>query len=270
VSIIESALFKKNKADLLGSPQRPQSKNITNSYKKNTHKNCSYFTQHDISNMSQLREFSQDESQNKGLISRNLPIPRLMNEYRTLRTRLLEKNNHHNFITMITSITPEYDSSLITANIAASIALDETKTALVINTNMQSYILDTTFEIEKKPGLIDLLSSDTLSVKEILYQTPVKRLRYIPIGHTENSAERFSDLRLKQKLERILTRYHDRYLFLNAPSISNSADTRILLELCDKVLLVVPYGMSSEEKIRQSVLSIGSQKLAGIILEQFK
>ena len=271
MSIIESAFLKnqKNNPNDSGNnasrkrrkiKQRAGSQTLTNQFA----------IREDIATMSQVREFTSDEYRERGLIFKDLNDSKLMNEYRNLRTKLLSENDDSNFITMITSASPDYDTSLVAANIASTFALDEGRTSIVINANASSEKASDIFEIKTELGLVDVLISEDVAIEQIIYETPINRLRYIPIGRNpENSAEHFSDMRMKKTMENILSRYSERYLFLNAPSIASSADTRILLEVCEKVLLVVPYGKCTEDSIRQTVLAIGSEKLAGIILEEF-
>ncbi|PCI71140.1 MAG: hypothetical protein COB38_06500 [Gammaproteobacteria bacterium] len=271
MSIIESAFLKNQKKN-----PNDHSDNSAQNRKRRKHRTGSqtltnqFAIRDDIATMSQRREFTKDEYQERGLISKYLEDPKLMNEYRNLRTKLLSENRSENFIAMVTSVTPDFDPTLMTVNIASTFALDEGKTSIVINANVSSTKANDIFETETELGLVDVLISENVSIDEIIYETPINRLRYIPIGRNpESSAEYFSDIRMKKTMENILSRYSERYLFLNAPSIANSADTRILLEVCDKVLLVVPYGKCTEDNIRQAVLAIGSDKLAGIILEEF-
>jgi len=139
-----------------------------------------------------------------------------------------------------------------------------------VNADVNTNQCDRLFDVEPEYGLVDFIESDDLLIDKIIYETPINRLRYIPIGNRlESSAEYFSDTRMKKTMANIVSRYPERYIFVNAPSIASSADTRILLDICHKVILVVPYGVATEDNIRQAVLSIGSEKLSGILLEEF-
>ncbi len=271
MSIIESAFLKNEK-------KNPDDKNdnVTRNRKKRKHLAGSqtltnqFAIREDIATMSQRREFTKNEYQERGLISKYLDDSKLMNEYRNLRTKLLSEKNSNNFVAMVTSVTADFDPSLVTVNLASTFALDEGKTSIVINANVSSSKTNEILETKTELGLVDVLISEDVAIEQIIYETPINRLRYIPIGRNpESSAEHFSDIRMKKTMENILSRYSERYIFMNAPSIASSADTRILLEVCDKVLLVVPYGQCTEDNIRQAALAIGSKKLAGVILEEF-
>lgn len=70
---------------------------------------------------------------------------------------------------------------------------------------------------------------------------------------------------MKQLLESIKQRYRERYIILDAPPMTESADTQILAELCDYIVLVVPYGRVTESQMDVWAKAIGEKKLIGII-----
>ncbi len=276
MSIIESAFLKNEKNSSQDSDKKDGSELIEKANRRASSRAQSVAggmgstVRQNIARMKQSKLYSKEELAELGLISRDSIDTNLMNQYRNLRTRLLSASDSKNFVTLITSVSPIFDTSLVSANVAATFALDEGKTSLVINADVSSANANTLFDVEPHHGLVDFIESDDMPIDQIIYETPINRLRYIPIGlHLESSAELFSGVRMKKTMASIVTRYPERYIFINAPSIASSADTRILLDICHKVILVVPYGIATEEDIRQAVLSIGAEKLAGIVLEEF-
>jgi protein-tyrosine kinase len=273
MSTIESAFLKNQKASRNGEEKKDETapkgpnRRVSNSTEQPFEGKSA---KHSIAKMKQSKLYSNEELAELGLICKDSSDSKLMNEYRNLRTKLLASTQAKNFVTLITSISPEFDSSLVTANVAATVALDEGKTSLVINADVSSYDANKLFDVEPECGLVDYIESDDMPIDKIIYETPINRLRYIPIGlNPESSAEHFSGERMKKTMESIVARYPERYIFVNAPCIASSADTPILLDICHKVILVVPYAMATEDNIRQAVLSIGMEKLAGIVLEEF-
>ncbi len=225
-----------------------------------------------ISKMSQDEVFNVDEFTAKRLIFAGMKDKILLNKYRNLRTRLLAScpEERSNFVTLVTSVVPRGGTSLIATNLASAFAFDEGKTATLIDANIQSPELNKLLGIETEKGLTEYLESEDWKVDEVLYKTPIPRLRIIPSGlERENSAEYFTSDKMKKFISELVHRYPDRYPIIDAPSISQSADTRILIELCDRVVLVIPYGKCTEEEIKYAALAIGKEKLAGVILNQF-
>ena len=52
------------------------------------------------------------------------------------------------------------------------------------------------------------------------------------------------------------------------PPLARSADTQILMELCDYVLVVVPYARITPAKLQTALKLIDSRKLLGVIINE--
>ncbi|MGX5172720.1 CpsD/CapB family tyrosine-protein kinase [Aliikangiella sp. IMCC44653] len=223
-----------------------------------------------ITNMEQQALFTRKQLVAKRLIHPKMKDATLLDHYRNLRTKLLSMSNKDNFVTLITSAVPNYDCSLVAANLAASFALDETKTSILVDGDIHQPRLGKLLEVENTDGLINYLEADDWDAKQILYKTGIPRLRFVPSGlERANSAEYFTSEKMGEFMQQLLNRYPDRFPIVYAPSIVNSADARILAELCDKVILVIPYGKCTEEEFVQAALTIGEDKFAGVVLNDF-
>jgi Mrp family chromosome partitioning ATPase len=105
-----------------------------------------------------------------------------------------------------------------------------------------------------------------MDVDEIIHPVGIERLRIIPSGgRREIPSEYFTSLKMKQLIESIKQRYRERYIILDAPPMTESADTQILAELCDYIVLVVPYGRVTESQVDVCAKAIGEKKLVGIV-----
>lgn len=224
-----------------------------------------------IKAMSETFQLSDEELERKGIIHPRIDDIRLLNIYRNLRTKLLSAGNGSNFTTLVTSVSDEAETPLIAANLAASFAFDEGKTALLVEGNLRRPWLDRLFDLdEDAPGLVDYLEAEDRPVSEVIRETGIPRLRFIPAGRLNgNSAEYFTSEKMHEAIAEIVERYPDRYPIIEAPSVADSADARILLDLCDLVILVVPYGKCTEQDIRNAAEIIGSTKLVGVVLDEF-
>ena len=63
----------------------------------------------------------------------------------------------------------------------------------------------------------------------------------------------------------IKSRYPDRFIVLDAPSIQLSTEARILAKYCDHALLVVPYGAAVTEEVLAAVDAVGKERFAGVV-----
>ncbi|MBI3187490.1 MAG: hypothetical protein HYZ31_06480 [Gammaproteobacteria bacterium] len=203
---------------------------------------------------------------NIGLIHSDMTDSTIANTYRDLRTKLIQKSNGKNFVAMFTSAAPGNDSSVTSLNLATAFALDESKTALMLDCNINNPHLDSMLGLDIDTGLTDYLEDEHIDIASMLYNSGIQRLNVIPSGTArETVTEHFTSMRMRQLMENLITRYNDRYLFVDAPPVLDSADTRILVELCDFVVLVVPYGKVTRNRLLEAANAIGKAKLLGVV-----
>jgi len=203
------------------------------------------------------------------IIFSEMPDNKIANTYRDLRTKLIQKSQGQNFICMVTSCVAGNDSSMTSLNIATAFSFDESKTSLLIDCNLNNPKLDSLLTMQTDTGLTDYLENESIDISTVMHKTGIKRLKMIPAGTSrETSTEYFTSLRMRQLMSNLLSRYSDRYIFLDTAPITESADTRILVELCDFVLLVVPYGTVTKGKVKEAAEAIGKEKLLGVVFNE--
>ncbi|MDH5570120.1 MAG: polysaccharide biosynthesis protein [Gammaproteobacteria bacterium] len=227
------------------------------------------------SSVKEIALMSEDEIlENKQLselkiIYSDMPDLKYANVYRDLRTKLLQKTQGRNFIVMITSCMPGEGSGNVALNLATAFTFDESKTSLLIDCDLNNPKIDAILDLQSDVGLTDYLERDDVEVGSIVHKTGIKRLRMVPAGSSrETATEYFTSVRMRELLEELYLRYTDRYVFLHAAPIVESADTRILVELCDYVILVVPYGQATKIRVKAAADAIGSEKLLGAVFNE--
>lgn len=199
------------------------------------------------------------------IIHQEMKNKALFNEFRALRTLIMQKIQSENVNILVYSVLSGGGSSYVSANLAAAIALDSKKSALLINTDFKNQALYEDLIIDKT-GLVDYLTGD-ISIENIIHPSGIKRMRIIPSGETESSfSEHFTSNKLKELFAEIKTRYNDRSIIVDSPSASEIADIKLLMEVIDYALLVVPYGKCNEKSVRQAADIIDKDKLLGIII----
>lgn len=199
-------------------------------------------------------------------ISGGMQGDRALNALRELRTSVLQRLDPEKRIIMVTATTDGGGASFVARNLAAAIALDEGKTALIIDCNLKHPDISRLAEIKSNPGLRGFLKDTTINPEDIICRTGVPRLRIIPAGdNVEEIREFFTSLRLRQLLIELKRRYPERYIVLDAPSITSDADARILVDVCDQVALVVPFGKTTTTQIVHAAKLIGKDKFMGLI-----
>lgn len=186
--------------------------------------------------------------------------------FREIRTKILQRTKGRNGVIMVTSVTGGGGSTFVTLNLGAAFAFDAGKTALLIDCNLRNPWLQKLLKDESPPGLMDYLENTDKDLAGIIHPVGIERLRVIPAGGQRDvPAEYFTSPRFKRMFENIRRRYAERFVILDAPPMTDSADTKILADLCDYVLLVVPYGRVTQAQIDESIKSIDSGKFLGVV-----
>ncbi|OEY68115.1 polysaccharide biosynthesis protein [Marinobacter sp. X15-166B] len=217
--------------------------------------------------MQEPRRLTKDDLDERRIIYPDSPNRDLVNRFRSLRTKLLEASGGNNFTLVVTGATAGAGSSFVALNLAAAFAFDQAKTALIIDCNLREPSLHSVLDITPENGLTDFLEDFDYDIARVLYPTGIPRLRLIPAGsQRESAAEFFTSFRMKQFLQAVRRRYPDRFIVLDTVSISDSPDARILTDLADYALLVVPHGRITAGAAEQAALAFDPQKFLGAVV----
>jgi len=223
-----------------------------------------------ISRIVESKALSTRALEQKRLIHPDASARQFTDPFREIRTRLLALGGVNNFVTMVASVSPRSGGSFVTRNLAAAFALEDAKTALLIDCDIRHPAQHAAFGVEPaNGGLIDYLEHPSIGIEKILYHTGVPRLRLIPAGsRRETSGEYFSSFRMRATLDSLRSRYPDRYLFLDGPAVRGSPDARILADLADFIVLVVGDGHDTPAAIERAAAIFDPGKLAGVVFNR--
>ncbi len=219
-----------------------------------------------ISRMREKRLLDKGALEQKRIIYPELGENTTVRAFREIRTKILQKTGGKNGTIMVSSLTRQGGGSFVALNLGVAFAFDAGKTALVVDCNFRNPMLHNLLASEKTRGLTDYLEKPDMDVSEIIHAVGIERLRVVPSGgKREIPAEYFTSLKMKGFLNSVARRYTERFVILDAPPMTETADTRILADLCDYVVLVVPYGKVTEQQINAYTKAIGDKKLIGIV-----
>jgi exopolysaccharide/PEP-CTERM locus tyrosine autokinase len=219
-----------------------------------------------IRQMSEINQLSYKELEAAKIIYPGMADVATLNTFRELRTKLMQKTDKNNFILMVSSLALNGGGSYISRNLAAAISLDFEKTALLVDCDLNRPSCDKLLSTPVDFGLTDYLEEPSLSVSDIIYATGIPRLRITPAGNQRaNGSEFFTSDRMEEYIQEVKTRYSERFIIVDAPPINSSPDARVLADLCDYTILVVPYGKVTRVQISAGIDSIPEGKFAGLV-----
>lgn len=224
----------------------------------------------DLANMQDSKLFSDRQLDLLGIVHPRSKNRRMIDAMRQLRTKLYSLNPDGNFSVLVSSVVPQGGGSFTALNLASTIAFDKSKTSLLVDANLHQPVIHKLLKLlgrENHIGLTEYLENPNIGIEQIVSQSGVPRMRLIPIGeHNEISAEHFTSARYKQLMQDIKGRYDNRYVVVDGPAMTTSADARILSDICDYTVLVVPYGGVTPGVLDSVVDEIDESKLAGVVI----
>lgn len=219
-----------------------------------------------IKNMVTPVMWTQEELYERKVIFTGMRQRELLNAFREVRIRILQKSKTDNVVAMVSSVAENGGGSFVAFNLAATFALDRHKTALYVDCNPYSSCAEQYTVEPVEYGLTQYLNDYSVPLKRIIYPSGIERLRVIPSGAgSDSAAEFFNSKRMEAFISEIKARYPDRFIVLDAPSVQSSTEARILAQYCDHAMLVVPFGKTTHSDVMAGVDAVGRDKFTGLI-----
>jgi capsular exopolysaccharide synthesis family protein len=138
---------------------------------------------------------------------------------------------------------------------------------LIIDSDMRRPRLHTTLNVDRQPGLTNLMLGDD-SFDDVIKKTEVPNLFLLPCGPLPpNPAE----LLMSKRFEAVLAQLGERFdrIILDSPPLPYT-DAVVLSKLCDGVIIVVRAGKTLRDDLKRSVHTfreVGAPMLGTIVNE---
>jgi exopolysaccharide/PEP-CTERM locus tyrosine autokinase len=190
-------------------------------------------------------------------------------QFKILRTNLLFPTSGKSPRTiMVTSSMPDEGKSMISSNLAVSIAQSIQEHVLLIDCDIRRPCIHTQFGFGEVPGLSEHLAGG-VPLSSLLLRTVVDKLSILPGGKPPfNPSELMSSQRMSKLLQEVKYRYSDRFIIIDTPPPKLSAEASALSRQVDGVLLVIEYGRTSREMISDLINIIGEEKIIGVVFNK--
>jgi protein-tyrosine kinase len=214
----------------------------------------------------ELRLLEADELSSRGIIRPEQGEDPAVQVFRDLRTKIVQQNQGHNAVILVTAVTRHSGSSFIARNLAAAFAFDPAKTALLVDCNLKNPSVHQLLDDGAAPGLTDYLEKPGIDIGDIILPVGVSRLRVIAAGgRREIPAEYFTSHRMRRLMDALRRRYRERFIVLDGPPMSEIADIRVLSELSDYTIVVARYGHATNTQMENGLKAIDKRTLLGVV-----
>jgi protein-tyrosine kinase len=192
--------------------------------------------------------------------------------FRKLRTKILHPNQEAPPRTiLITSAVPSEGKGFVTANLGMSVAQSAETKCTMIDCDLRRPTLASLFSLDSGgKGLSNYLRNEFSSWEEAVLPTAQETLYLLPSGPSpENPSELIDSSRMRTLMRDLSQKSNELFLF-DSPPISAAAETALLAKLVDKVLVVVRWGTSGREQVKNLIETIGREKIIGIVFNAFE
>lgn len=206
-------------------------------------------------------------SDNPLLVTLNDSTSQIAEEFRKLKSILVKMTTGDDFknTLMVTSSIPGEGKSITSLNLAISLAQEYDHTVLLVDADLRRPSVHKYLNIKREKGLADYLMGE-VDLSETIISTGIGKLSVVTAGReVSNPAELFTSNRMKELLEEIKHRYHDRYIIFDTPPLLPFAETLSLANLVDGVVFVVKEQLATQTNVKDALDALKECALLGIV-----
>lgn len=170
---------------------------------------------------------------------------------------------------LVTSSFPGEGKSFIAANLAVAYAQVGTK-VLLVDCDLRRGRQHKIFGYENEHGLSNLLIDDIKNKhEEYIQKTEIKNLSVLTSGTVPPNPSKLISSSRNARLMGLLNEKYDLVIYDGVPTIG-LADTLILADLVDKIVIVSAYKKTPIEKLENTkkILENFKEKIAGVVFNQ--
>ena len=186
-----------------------------------------------------------------------------------LRTQVLQKMDENGWRTLgVISPTAEAGKTVVSINLAVSIARLTKKTALLVDLDLRRPKVGNYLGLPMKHSLNDVFESD-MDISDVIVNPGTPRLVVLPTHHPiAKSSEVLSSRKTENLITELRERYESRIVVFDLPPILGIDDSIAVIPQLDCVLLVIGNGMSTEMEIEETLRLLPSTNILGFVLNK--
>jgi capsular exopolysaccharide synthesis family protein len=165
---------------------------------------------------------------------------------------------------LITSTIPEEGKSVVSANLAVTLARRKPQRVLLLEGDLRRPVLARDFGLPNLAGLSECLQGEAKLTTNI-YRLEGAGIWFLPAGAPpENPLELMQSGRLLEVLDQ-LTAWFD-WIIIDSPPILPLADTSVWARIADGILLVAREGTTQKRQLKRGLEALTQPKLLGVVL----
>ena len=186
-------------------------------------------------------------------------------QYRKLRTRILQFPDSALKTVLVTSATSQEGKSLTAANLAITIAQGIEQHVVLVDGDLRQPSIHKLFGLDTNYGLTDYLT-ENIDLSKVIVDSGIPKLKLLPAGSFSNKpSELIASKKMKALIQELKSRYDDRYIIIDSTPISATDEPDILAGQVDGIIMVVRAGKTSREIIERALGALNAENILGIV-----
>lgn len=217
-----------------------------------------------------LKEIFDSTKIDRNLIMLHDPQSFEAEQFRMLRTKLLFPHSKEPPQSiMFTSVAPNEGKSFVSLNFAVSIAHSIDKYVLLLDCDLRRLSVHGYLGFGEVAGLSEYLNG-VVPLSDLFMKTAVNKLTILPAGSVPpNPSELLSSPKMSELLKEVKSRFSDRFIIIDSPPPKITAESSVIANQVDGIVIVVNYNSTPREKIKELIDTFGKEKVIGLVVNQF-
>lgn len=197
-----------------------------------------------------------------GIVTPNSARSQIADEFRVVKRPLLDNIRSADSksganLVMVTSALPGEGKTFVAINLAMSIAMELDKTVLLVDADVARPSLLSTLGLPPSPGLMDLLTEESVGFSNVLLRSNVEKLTLLPAGSPQSrSTELLASQSMATLVQELSNRYSDRVIVFDAPPLLPTTESRVLASHMGQIVVVVGADSTTQGTLRQALSTV--------------
>lgn len=169
------------------------------------------------------------------------------------------------FVVGVTSAVYGEGKTTVAMNLAGTMAQNSSQRVALVDANLRNWDLQTRLNLPPCPGLVDILEGGEDDLTNIIQKTELDNFSIIPAGRAAANPARLARSPLFGEVMSALRMQND-FIVMDMAPILPVADTRVLANLVDGVVIVIRAGVTPREIVARAVDAVGNDRVIGVVL----
>jgi len=217
-----------------------------------------------------------DDMESRGFLIDTGTRKSIKDEFRQIKRKLLNnafgaasKTLDNANLIMVSSSKPNEGKTFTAINLALSIALEQDKTVLLVDSDVLRPSITRELGVKQVPGLIEFLLDEKKHASEIIYHTNIDNLKIIPAGKPHHlSNELLASDKMASLTKELSKRYPDRVVIFDCPPLLGLTETLVLANFMGQAIIVVEESKTQIEDVKKATQNLNENLAIGLVLNK--